>query len=265
MIMEFRTIGKDIYAPARRWLMAGLLAAVCGWSGSLMAERRITMVSDPWPPYVYGELGGTASSGIAVELAQEIFSRLGGIDLHLLIIPWKRALLEVERGYYDGIPMLLKTAEREEYLVYSIPMLVGRNLAWSLESDSGEYFEWQGLGDFSGRRVGIIQDYSYGQSFDQEIADGTLRVITVPSVSHLFDMLVNGRLDVALANDAVGMAMAKKYPESRIRAAKRPTDTDIFFLALSKKSAYADLMPEINKIIRELQDEGYIERLVHSN
>lgn len=255
-------IGVGIAVWSRRWSMVVLVAASFIWHGSVLARPAITLVSDPWPPYVYGELGKTASSGIALDLVNEIFSRVGEVDVRLLIIPWKRALMEVERGYYDGIPMLLKTAEREEYLVYSIPMLVGKNLAWSLESASGRCFEWQDLSDFDGRRVGVIQDYSYGQRFDQKIADGTLSVIVVPSVSHLFDMLVNDRLDVALANDAVGRAMSRKYPDFKIRAAKRPTDTDTFFMALSKKSAHAGLMPEINRVIRELQKEGFIEGLV---
>ena len=248
----------------RIWLLMGLMLGIFCWSATLSAQQTLTMVSDPWPPYVQGELGTTADSGIAVELVTEIFNRIDKVDLQIQVIPWKRALLEVERGFYDGIPLLLKTPERENYLTYSIPMFVGKNLAWSLENKSGEYFEWQELDDFSGRRIGIIQDYSYGKSLDQRIAEGTLDVVAVPSVSHMFDMLVNGRIDIALANDAVGVRMVSKYPGVKIWSAKQPTDLDIYHLALSRKSAFVHLMPRINEIIRELQDNGFIERLIQA-
>lgn len=76
------------------------------------------------------------------------------------------------------------------------------------------------------------------------------------------DMLVNDRLDVALANNAVGRAMVRKYPDLKIKAAERSTDMDTFFMALSKKSTPTGLMPEINRVIHELQKEGFIEGLV---
>lgn len=52
-----------------------------------------------------------ATIGLSIGLLQA--SML--LAARLLVIPWKRALMGVERGHYDRIPMLLKTAERGEY------------------------------------------------------------------------------------------------------------------------------------------------------
>ena len=49
--------------------------------------RQVTMVSDPWPPYVVGDQGAHAHSGIAYTIHKEIFSHIDGVSVTFPLIP----------------------------------------------------------------------------------------------------------------------------------------------------------------------------------
>ena len=226
------------------------------------AEQTVTLVGDPWPPFVEGKLGEDASSGVAVEIVNEIFSRIDGAEVRFPLIPWNRALREVEDGTSDGIVILLKNRERERYMVFSEPLLVGENLFWSASDNTIPAFEWKDLGDLKGLKVGVTEGYSNGAQLDRSIENGEIEAVSAPAVENLFTMLAYGRIDVAVATNVVGYALARKYPESGIKPASRPVNTEIFHLGISKKSTAVKLIPEINQAIQSLRAEGYIQKIL---
>jgi len=253
---------ERLQTGARQWSIALLLAICFALYPAFAEERIVTFVGDPWPPYVEGELGEDAVSGIAVKIVFEIFSRIDNSRARFPLIPRQRALQEVEQGYHDGIGMLLKTPEREAYMAYSIPFIIGSSLVWSVSDREDKAFEWDQIEDFFGKRVGIIQGYSYGDRLERAFASKSITAVVAPTVEHMFAMLANGRLDLALANDVVGAALAKDFPDVGIVAAKKPTESDIYYLAISKKSSAVVLIPEINQLILALQAEGFIDRVI---
>ena len=252
---------KSIFASYILWTVL-ILFVVSGVNHVGAEERIVTFVGDPWPPYVEGVLGNDAVSGIAVKIVHKIFSQIDDTSARFPLIPWQRALQEVEQGYHDGIAILLKTPEREAYMRFSVPFIVGSNLVWSAGNGSGEVFEWDQIEDFYNKRVGIIQGYSYGETFEQAFESGAISTVKTPTVEHMFAMLANGRIDIALANNAVGAALVSKFPEAGIAAASKPTESDIFYLAISKKSSAVELIPKINQIIMALQSDGFIDRTI---
>ena len=226
-----------------------------------MAQQTVELVGDPWPPYVKGELGEFADSGIAIAIINRIFAQIDGVEVRFPLIPWKRAMLEVERGHSDGIPMLLKTAEREDFMVFTEPLLTGYNLVWSIDSANGA-FEWDSIENLYGKNVGVVEGYSYGQEMDRGMADGLVNSVKAPTVERLFAMLAAGRVDLIMANDAVGYEIARGYENVKIRPARRPTNSETFYIGLSKKSPVVGLLPQINQAISNLQRDGVIARIV---
>lgn len=247
---------------AALWLQGALIVITCLYSQIVLSETTVTLVGDPWPPYVEGTLGEDAHKGITVQIINAIFSGLEDVKARFPLIPWKRALREVEEGHQDGIGMLLKTPEREKYMAYSDPLLDGKNLVWSVEKDNGSYFEWNEMADFHKLKLGIIRGYSYGDAMDKEIELGNVSIIAAPTVDHLFAMLVNGRVDIVVANDAVGYAQQKKHRSQRIKPAQKMLNSETFYIGFSKKSPAVELLPRINQIIGQLRDRGEIERII---
>lgn len=228
------------------------------------AERHITLVSDPWPPYVFGEFGEEATGGVVVDLLHVIFERLGGTRLSIPVMPWNRALRELEQGTKDGIGIILKTPEREEYMDYTDVVFKSVNLAWYTTEGFPNGFEWQRYTDFEPYVIGVIRGHSYGEELDQMIADATLTAIEVSSAHQLFALLEKGRIDLAFADRLVGGAFVAHYAGSgrRIAAAKKPPAVEVFYIAFSEKSEARHLIPALNRVISELRKEGVIQRLV---
>ena len=239
-----------------------ILPAVLLVNSQVFAQQVVTLVGDPWPPYVDGKLGEDATTGVAVQIVRKIFSLIEGAEVRFPLIPWNRALREVEAGKSDGIVILLKNAERERYMVFSEPLLVGENLVWSVTGNTSPAFEWRDLDDLKGLKLGVTQGYSNGEQLDRSIKNGEVTAMSAPTVEQLFAMLVYGRVDVALANNAVGYSFARKYPVAGIKPAALPISTEVFYIGISKKSAAAKLIPEINHAIRSLHADGYIEKII---
>lgn len=254
---------KSRVGPSRLVVAGGLvLLLLVAWCNPAVAQRTVSLVGDPWPPYVNGNLGEYAETGIAVEIINRVFAQIEGVQASFPLIPWKRALLEVERGQSDGIAMLLKTAERERYMRYSAPLITGYNLLWYLEKAPGEAFVWNRIEDLHGLRIGAVEGYSYGDEIDAAIAAGEIVAVLGPTVEHLFAMLVAGRVDLVMANDAVGYELARQSRDIKIRPAERPTNAETFYMGISKLSPAVDLLPQIDLAITRLQRDGVIERIV---
>ena len=253
--------GLTRFRRIRKRLCIGLVSAFL-FGHPVFAEQTVLLVGDPWPPYVIGEMGEDATSGVAVEIAKKIFSQIDGAMVRFPLIPWKRALREVEEGQSDGIGMLLKTPEREVYMLYTVALVTGENLIWSATGETAARFEWASIEDLHGLRIGVTQGYSYGEELDRSFKKGDVIPVLAPTVEHLFEMLVNGRINLALANDAVGYSLARKHPEAAILPSIRAVNSEIFYIGISRKSPAVKLVPAINRAIEALRAEGTIDRIV---
>ena len=207
-------------------------------------------------------MGEDATSGVAVEIAKKIFSQIDGAMVRFPLIPWKRALREVEEGQSDGIGMLVKTPEREVYMLYTVALVTGESLIWSAAGETAARFEWTSIEDLRGLRIGITQGYSYGETLDRSFKNGDVIAVSAPTVERLFEMLANGRVNLALANDAVGYSLAGKFPEAGILPSTQATNSETFYIGISRKSPAVKLVPMINQAIERLRADGSIDRIV---
>jgi hypothetical protein len=59
------------------------------------------------------------------------------------------------------------------------------------------------------------------------------------------------------------MSFFQKYPEytNHITHAPRIISKDVFRIGISKKSPFAQMLPEINRVIREMKADGTIARM----
>ncbi len=243
------------------WIIVLLMA-----SASVHADERVvTLVSDPWPPYVLGETGGVATGGIGVELLRAIFDRVDGVRLELPLVPWNRALRAVQQGTQDGFGILLRTPEREAYLVYTDAVFVSHNVIWFARSRFPDGFEWTGYDDFKPYTLGVVTGHSYGDELDRLLTAGAMNAVNVSSADKLFVMMAKGRVDLAIVDRFVGRALAADHDgaEDRFGVATRPAAEEIFHIAFSRKSNARELIPAVNRAIADLKSEGVIDRILN--
>ncbi len=228
----------------------------------VFAARVLTLSGDPWPPFVEGELGSQAVGGIAIDITNQLFDRVDDLQPSFPLVPWKRALQEVENGRKDGIVMLLKNAKREKYMAFSDPVLQATGKIWYSDNQYPKGLAGENCADLNPLRLAVTRGYSYGEDFDQAISKGLLSVVEAPSVENLFAMLSSNRVGAVLANDVVGYALAARYPDANIRSANFCGVTEVFYLGLSRKSGAAEYIPAINQALSEIKKEGVINRLL---
>lgn len=244
------------------FFLSSILIAVTVLTDHSRADQIVTLSGDPFPPYIEGQLGSEATGGIGYELIKELFSRIDGVDVRFPLVPWERALREVKEGSMDGIAILLKTPEREEYMVYTDVFFSSSALVWYSAKKFPSGFTWNSLKDFEGYRIGTTRGYSYGDEIDQALANSQLQVIEVTSEKQAFAMLEKGRVDLVLANDAVGYALANSSSSpNEIHSSEKATGKDIYYIAISKKSPARHLIPQMNSAIASMKADGSFERM----
>jgi len=82
-------------------------------SSAANAERRLTIASDQWCPFVCAD---PELPGIAIEVAQHIFGKLG-ITVDYILMDWDKAIEEVTKGNYDAVTGALPS--ESDQLIFS--------------------------------------------------------------------------------------------------------------------------------------------------
>jgi len=227
----------------------------------------ISLVEDPWPPYIEGRLGEHASGGKLIELYRELFNRIDGAEVQYLLMPWKRALVEVERGRKDGIMALFKSPERTRVMDFTAPIFTGRTMLWYARSKYPEPINWDTMDDLKAYNIVVLRGSAMAAPLRDAIDRGIpLSIIEVDSHQRQFEMVLRGRADIAPLTEVVGYHLMNHEDMKGVMVPmKKPLSSgDVYYMAFSKKSPARKLIPRINAIIGDMQKEGLINRFLLS-
>lgn len=178
--------------------MKTFLLAITALMLSVTASAAtITAAQDPWPPFVQQD---QMNKGISVEIVTEAF-KTQGYDVDFKIMPWTRALNDVREGRVDVLVATWFTQERTAYLNYSTPYLEN---SLKFIKRKGDGFEYQGLDSLSGKNVGIVRNYGYGDDFLN--ATNFNKPEANDLISNAKKLLAN-RIDLTLEDELVAKSM----------------------------------------------------------
>ncbi|ODS22676.1 hypothetical protein AB835_12855 [Candidatus Endobugula sertula] len=232
------------------------------FSHLVFAQDKITLTTDPYPPYIEKDEKTGIASGIAIEKLNKIFARIPEVELEYYILPssawpWKRQMREVEFGRKDGIVMLSHKKEREEYMVFSDTYISGNlNLYYKREKYPNG-LEWETLKDLSPYSIGVIAGYYYGSQWTEAEKEGYLKVEKLPTIDSLIKFLMADRADMIMLNGEVANFKLKDLGLSKaVLPLPKPVKTYIWHMSLSKRSNAVKHMSSINRAIRELKLSG---------
>ncbi|EKO3659247.1 transporter substrate-binding domain-containing protein [Vibrio metschnikovii] len=158
--------------------------------------KTLTAAQDPWPPFVTSE----APHGLSIELVSAALETQG-YQLEFQIMPWARALAEVQAGNIDLLPATWFTEQRTSVLAYSDHYLYNQIKFITLPTNA---FEYSGLDSLAGKRVGTVRGYGYGDDFLNS---------TLFNRSEANDLISNlrrleaGRIDVTLEDELVARSL----------------------------------------------------------
>ena len=229
---------------------------------------KISLLGDPWPPYIEGKVGEHASGGKLIQLYRELFKRIGGVEVQYLLMPWKRALVEVERGRQDGIMALFKSPERSRVMDFTEPVFTGRTMLWYAQSKYPALIDWDTMNDLEAYDIVVLRGSAMADPLRDAVERGVpLSIIEVNSHRQQFEMVLKGRADIAPLTEVVGYHLlnSEGWKGGMLPMEKPLSSGDVYHMAFSKKSPARKLIPKINAVLDEMQKEGLITRFLLSD
>lgn len=245
--------------------ISGLLLLVVGCMGlatPLRAEGPVMKVSsDPWEPWVLGVEGEAASGGIAVDLAQELFRRIG-LKSETMIYPYERCMQQMRSGDRDVLLMVKKTPEREQFMLFSDVAATDPQLIY-YATDRMNGFSWNAWEDLKPYTVGGVQGFNYGDFGDAAKAHAIQTEMTVSDTQNI-KKLLSGRIDLVLLNRSTANYYMRQNPEQRgkLRAAPKVISDAEFHFGLSKKGQAAPYFGQINAALRDMKADGALDKIL---
>lgn len=136
-----------------------LLGALLAFGlGRQAAAQTVTLEGDAWPPYVIDSPHGP--KGFMVDIAVRAFKR-AGLAVEFKIVPWSRALADVEEGTADGCVGIYFSQAREKRFVLPTEELgVSVNKLFVRRDTNWKY---AGPASMEGMVLAGTADYDYGE------------------------------------------------------------------------------------------------------
>ncbi|RTZ15622.1 transporter substrate-binding domain-containing protein [Vibrio aquaticus] len=172
----------------------------CFLSLSFQASaKNVDATQAVWPPYVFDSV----NSGLAIEIVQEAYATQG-YDLTMEIKPWLRSLKEVRNKQKDVLVSIWWSDDRTEKLDFSVPYLLVQLKFVVLKENAFEYKDFTSL---SGMKVGVIEDYGYGEAFNQ--SDAFTRIVAEDLETNVRKLRAK-RIDAIIADERATLHTMKQ-------------------------------------------------------
>lgn len=239
------------------------LLGLCLLPLAARAEERLVIAGDLWCPVNCAP--DSERPGIYVELAREIFAE-AGIAVEYRLVNWARALREAREGRIDAVIGAARS-DAPDLLFGVEPTSSSRNCFYTAGKEAWRY---AGPDDLAGRRLAVVNDYSYGARLDAYIQAGRgdpARIQAAAGEQALalnLAKLLEGRVDALLENRWVMQDyLARRGYTGTLREAgcERP-DIPIYLAfspALQSSPRYLRLLDEG---LRRYRADGRMQRLL---
>lgn len=237
-------------------LQVFLLVAIVAFPSRAWADgNMLPIVFENYPPYEYVEDGEV--KGINMDLIREAFRRMG-VQPFFEPRPWKRAMLELERGDILALSSGFRTPERELFALFSEPLAMETNVVAALTVSGVEVNSLEDLRDL---RVGVVSEYVYGGGVEDMRG---LDKIETKSSQQLVVMLLNQRVDVAIGNKAVFRHVARQLGQlPHIRFAHEIGSEPLRLMFSREHGEVAEeYLRDFNKALSAMRKDGTFDAIV---
>lgn len=235
------------------FLLTCLLLPASAWG------ERIVAAADPYPPFVDPE---KADQGISMHIVRAAYSSQG-YEVEMRFMPWARAINSVRKGEFDILPNAWWTQERTSFLLYSDPYL--KNQIKFIKR-KGDPFEYHGLLSLSGKKVGIVRDYGYGDEF---LGATNFQRPAVSKLIQNIKKLVLGRIDLTLEDEIVARSIIRnEAPEllQQIEFTQNALSTQSLHVTTSLKNPrHKAIIEAFNKGLLTIKSNGTYDKILREN
>ncbi|NMM47343.1 substrate-binding periplasmic protein [Marinigracilibium pacificum] len=226
---------------------------------SLNAQiQSLNLASDVYPPFT----NTINNTSVALDLVNTALKR-AEINSNTSILPWDRVITGIEAGVFDGSAALWKTAERDEYLVYSEPYLENQLILVGL---TGTDVNKGSLDELTGMSVGVVRGYGYGNEL---FTRDNIHLVYSGSDQENLNKLINGEIDVMLVDKLLIEYMLQIHlneVRDKLAISREPLIVKPLYLALNENLPYShEIIESFNKEIKSMIADGTYNRILNLN
>lgn len=241
---------KEIVSPQFLFAFLGLLFTGHAYS------QTVTIRSDEWFP-----INGTPGDelpGFQIELAEKVFDN---VDYRLM--PWNRAVEEVEAGNFDCVV---------GSYIDDTPGFILPEENWGMDqtgvfvpvNDSWNYTDAESL---MTRKVGVIRGYDYDESINDYIntRKDVFKVLGgEDALSKNILKLAANRIDTVIESVPVMRAKARELGlEDKFRLAGALAEPQPLYIACSpNKASSEELVSKVDRVTKDLRASGELKRIM---
>jgi polar amino acid transport system substrate-binding protein len=228
------------------------------------ASCELVMGWDPWEPYQY-EITGGHVFGLDVDLVTAV-TRNAGCNIAFEKGSWRELLQKLRSGDIDILAGATSTADRGEFAWFTDPYR-DEEFYLYIASARSEEFAGMNLDDIiqAGLRVGVIDDYLYGESIAalQDDPDHQAQFEYASMAETNFSRLLDGRVDGIIEDKFVGASIIrhKNLALAITPHAMRFGSTPVS-LMISKASVDSARFDKLNRSVNELRSSGAIDKVL---
>lgn len=223
-----------------------------------LSDCEMTMGFEAWEPYQYLDIGDVPR-GLDVEVAEATMQKMN-CELSLKQGSWVDLLSWLQSGDIDFVMGASRTEAREDFAHFSDPY---REEQFVLFIRSGEEHRYSAstLEDFveEGQRIGIVNEYYYGESTHELVNDEANRAQFVGAMMSEFNLvrLLDLEIDAFLEDKAVGYSLIRrKGLHEYIQTYPIELDTSNVYVMFSRDSVDEERIEAFNDALQELRSSG---------
>jgi polar amino acid transport system substrate-binding protein len=223
----------------------------------LSAKPMKFVYYDQYAPRSYKEDG--VMKGSIIDIVNEVVHNRMGLEIVHKGYPWKRAQEMVKSGKADAF-ITVPTAERRKYTVVNKePLFKFQTFIGTLKNHP----EIETLR--KARTINDLKDFKlvdyYGNGWAKS-ALKELEIIWMPDYDSIFRFIKQGKADIVILSKKTMHSLKKLKYADDFEVLKTPITSVSFHLCINKKSKYKYIIEEFDKHIKEMTENGEIEKII---
>jgi ABC-type amino acid transport substrate-binding protein len=239
------------------WTLGAILLGLIATASLITPAQtnELRLVSTAWPPFT-NEPG---QPRFALDLVEAAFARFG-LRSKTTIVPAAQFTPALLSPAFDGSGAVWRDAERERVLIFSQPYLENRLV---LVGRRGDDVSASSLANLTGKRIAIVEGYSYGAAIDN--AGPTF--VRSRSEEDSLTLLLGKGADYALMDELVVQYIISNYAneaKTRLQLGSTPLITRQLYLAVRRSHPDAEsIVTRFNAQLRGMITDRTYHRLLH--
>jgi polar amino acid transport system substrate-binding protein len=216
--------------------------------------NELKLATLEWEPYIYSH----SDQGYVAQLVRMAFSD-SDYDVELSFFPWARAVRVAKNSDVAGYFPEYYSKKVAENFYFSEPFLAAPLVLFKRKNDIIKY---SNLRDLEPYTIAVVRGYVNTVEFDE--ATYLKKEITTRDLQS-FKMLMQGRVDLVVADKYVGYHLISKYmPESLafIDIIEPPLELKELYLCISKQHPNAlGILEAFNNGLLKMRDSGFLDNI----